>query len=174
VQWSEGRKVVWNCIECTHIGHPPAIASPAQIRTEVWMSLIHGSRGLIYFVHEFNPRFIEAGLLAHEQQAQAVAAVNRQIGSLAAVLNALTVDHGVEVQSSNDQTPVAVMVKDAGGARYVFAVAMREQETTATFTLPGRTGGQIEVLDENRTLPVKDGQFQDRFEGFEVHLYKVK
>ena len=174
VQWSEGRKVVWNCIECTHIGHPPAIASPAQIRTEVWMSLIHGSRGLIYFVHEFKPRFIEAGLLAHEQQAQAVAAVNRQIGSLAAVLNAPTVDHGVEVKSSNDQTPVAVMVKDAGGARYVFAVAMRDQETTATFKLPGRTGGQIEVLDENRTLPLKDGQFQDRFEGYEVHLYRVK
>ncbi len=28
------------------------------------MSLIFGSRGLIYFVHQFKPKFIEAALLA--------------------------------------------------------------------------------------------------------------
>jgi hypothetical protein len=28
------------------------------------MSLIRGSRGLIYFVHQFKPKFIEAGLLS--------------------------------------------------------------------------------------------------------------
>ena len=28
------------------------------------MALIHGADGLIYFGHQFEPRFIEAGLLA--------------------------------------------------------------------------------------------------------------
>src|SRR5947208_1355341 len=45
---SDDRKVVWNCIECTHISNPEAKATPQQVRAEVWMSLVRGSRGLIY------------------------------------------------------------------------------------------------------------------------------
>ena len=26
--------------------------TPAQVETQVWMSLIHGSRGIVYFAHE--------------------------------------------------------------------------------------------------------------------------
>lgn len=55
VQWTRGEKAVWNCIECTQIGHPQVKATPQQVRAEVWMALIQGSRGLIYFVHEFKP-----------------------------------------------------------------------------------------------------------------------
>lgn len=52
VSWTEGRMPVWNCIECTHIGNPDRKATPHEVRAEVWMSLIHGARGLIYFVHQ--------------------------------------------------------------------------------------------------------------------------
>ena len=45
-QWTGGQKPVWNCIECTHIGNPSTKPTPQQVRSEVWMSLIHGSRGL--------------------------------------------------------------------------------------------------------------------------------
>jgi hypothetical protein len=55
VNWTEGRKPVWNCIECTHISNPDRKATPHEVRAEVWMSLIHGSRGLIYFVHHLSP-----------------------------------------------------------------------------------------------------------------------
>ena len=30
----------------------------------------------------------------------------------------------------------------------------------------------VEVLDENRTLPVKDGVFEDSFDDWDVHLYR--
>ena len=71
-KWSDDKQAVWNCIECTHISNPDAKATPQQVKAEVWMSLIHGSRGLIYFVHQFKPKFIEAGLLADEEMATAV------------------------------------------------------------------------------------------------------
>ncbi|MEX0775066.1 MAG: hypothetical protein WD042_05055 [Phycisphaeraceae bacterium] len=174
VKWSDGKKTVWNCIECTHISNPPAIASPQQIRTQVWMSLIHGSRGLIYFVHEFEPRFIEPGVLAHPDQAQAIAAVNKQILSLASVLNQPTLSPGVEVRSSEAKVPVAAMTKEYEGSLYVLAVAMRDAPTTATFRRAGLRDGQVEVIDEGRTVTVKNGVFQDEFEGYGVHLYKVK
>src|SRR5205823_14108252 len=63
VRWSEGRRIIWNCIECTHIGDATAQATPHQVRAEVWMALIHGSKGLIYFVHQFQPKFNEHALL---------------------------------------------------------------------------------------------------------------
>ena len=63
-KWTDSSKPVWTCTECTHIGNPKAKATPAEVKAEVWMSLIRGSRGIIYFCHQFSPKFIEAGLLA--------------------------------------------------------------------------------------------------------------
>jgi hypothetical protein len=175
VKWSDGRKAVWNCIECTHIGNPPAIATPGQIRSEVWMSIIHGSRGIIYFVHEFKPKFIEAGVLAHPEQAKAIAAVNKQVLSLAAVINAPQppAESLAKATSSDPDVTVTTMTRVHEGKTYVFAVNMRNKSTTATFALPEQAAGQVEVIDENRTLPLKSGQFPDEFKPYEVHLYRA-
>ena len=55
-----GSKIVWNCIECTaHLTTRRPWSTPAQVKAEVWMALIHGSKGLIYFVHQFKPTFKE-------------------------------------------------------------------------------------------------------------------
>src|SRR6185436_7271685 len=32
VQWTRGDKIVWNCIECTHISNPQVKATPQQVR----------------------------------------------------------------------------------------------------------------------------------------------
>ncbi|HLJ57347.1 MAG TPA: hypothetical protein VKT77_20080, partial [Chthonomonadaceae bacterium] len=39
-KWTEGRKLVWNCIECTAIGGDHK-ATPAQVRAETWLALVH-------------------------------------------------------------------------------------------------------------------------------------
>ena len=87
VRWTDGKKPVWNCIECTRIGNVKVKLTPRQIRAEVWMSIVHGSRGLIYFVHQFKPRFIEAALLHDKQMLAAVTRINKRIHALAPVLN---------------------------------------------------------------------------------------
>ncbi len=51
--WAGPDRIVWNCIECTRISNTEVKPTPDQVRAEVWMSLIHGSQGLIYFVHQF-------------------------------------------------------------------------------------------------------------------------
>src|SRR5262249_6262991 len=150
--------VVWNCIECTHISNPDAKATPQQVRAEVWMSLVRGSRGLIYFVHQFKPKFIEAGLLADEAMLAAVTETNSQIRRLAPVLNSPSIPDGVSVTSSPAEVPVEAVVKRHGGATYVVAVGMREGKATVTFTLAGVKGRtEAEVIDEGRTLTVSDG-----------------
>jgi hypothetical protein len=173
-QWSGGEKIVWDCIECTHISSL-AKATPHQVRAEVWMSLIHGSMGLIYFVHEWQPRFNEHALLDDPEMLAAVSAVNRRIHSLAPVLNSPTIAGGLRVMSSDAGVPIAAMKKRWEGDVYVFAVAMRNGATTGTFTVDGLPpgSGEAEVLDEGRRIPVRAGAFEDAFAPYDVHLYRI-
>jgi hypothetical protein len=171
-EWTQDQKIVWNCIECNRAGFMDEKPTPEEVRTEVWMSLIHGSRGIIYFVHHFGP-FVEAGLFRDAELLAAVTALNRQITRLAPVLNSPTVEVA-KVSSENADVPVALLSKQHGGATYLFAVAMRSGETNATFTVDGLAGERpVEVLDENRTLTLANGQFRDHFSPYEVHLYRI-
>jgi hypothetical protein len=175
VQWTEGKKRVWNCIEAARIENENRKPTPEEIRCEVWMSLIHGSRGLIYFVHQFKPKFIEASLLEDAELLAAVTSLNRQITELAPVLNSPTVRDAVTVKTKSADAPVATMVKRHEGTTYLFAVAMRNESTPARFTVKGlRDDQSIEVLGEKRSLTAKEGSFTDRFAPWEVHLYRCR
>lgn len=179
VKWTGGKKRVWNCIECTHISNPNAQATPHQVKAEVWMALIHGSRGLIYFVHQFKPRFNEHALLDDPEMLSAVTILNRQIQELAPVLNSPSLRDVGTVRSSNPQVPIDMMVKQHGDTTYVFAVAMRNAPTRGTFEFKGlgetRTA---EVLGEGESSPrrikLSQGRFEDDFEAFGVHLYAIR
>ena len=179
IKWGEGRKIVWNCIETTSIGGGGQ-PTPEQVKTEVWMSLIHGSRGIIYFCHVFKPKPIGAGLLADPAMAAAVGKINKQITELAPVLNSPTLNDVVTVESSNKDVPVDACVKELNGTYYIFAVAMRDGATHVTFTIKGMPTSKVvagkpipvELLGEGRWLQIIGGQISDEFKGYEVHLYK--
>jgi hypothetical protein len=174
-KWTEDRKPVWNCVECTHVSNPKIKPTPRQIKAEVWMALVRGSRGLIYFAHQFQPKFVEAGLLDDQEMAAAVGAVNKQVHELAPVLNSPAVADGVSVASSAAAVPVEAVAKRRDGSTYVFAVGMRDGATTATFTVAGLTGrAKAEVLGEERTVDVRDGVFRDEFGAWDVHLYRIR
>ncbi len=100
-QWAGGQKVIWDCIECTRISNPKTKPTPAQVKAEVWMSIIHGSKGLIYFCHQFQPSFVEAGLLADAEMSKAVGAINRQIRELAPAINSPSVGNLVTADSND-------------------------------------------------------------------------
>jgi len=174
-QWSDPEQPVWNCIECTRIHDENHKATPEQVHAEVWMSLIHGSTGLIYFVHEWAPTFNEHALLDDPPMLAAVTATNRQIHELAPVLNGPTLTEALQVTSSNADVPVAAMAKQHGGATYVFAVAMRDGATEATFRLAEGAGLEgAHVLGEGRSLTVEGGVYTDAFTPYQVHLYRLE
>jgi hypothetical protein len=172
-RWSGGLKGVWCCIETTRINNPERKPTPEQVRSEVWMALIHGAKGIIYFAHEFRPQFIEAGLLADEEMAREVAAINRQILALAPVLNSADVKEDARVTSSDERVPIDFVVKRHAGETYLFAVAMRGGEAKANFTLPGTGEARVEVIGEGRSIEAVDGKWEDRFTGYQVHLYRI-
>jgi hypothetical protein len=171
--FSANAKPAWCTVECTENLTPPGSKpTPAQVRTEVWMALIHGANGIVYFCHSWPISSDSAALLHDATMLAAVGDINRQIASLAPVLNSWTIPNGTRTTSSNAAVPVDAMVKNHDGMTYVFAVAMRDGATTATFTTP--SGGKVDVLGENRTLAISAGRFSDRFESYGVHLYKLQ
>jgi len=174
VKWTGGHEIVWNCIECARIGGTGE-ATPKQVKAEVWMSLVHGSQGIIYFTHQFKPTFDEHAMLDEPRMLAGVTALNKQVHELAPVLNSPTIKDALKVESSNKVVPVATMVKKQGGATYVFAVPMKAGETEAAFALEGLpAGAQVEVIGENRKIEPADGKFKDRFSNWDVHLYRIK
>ena len=177
-KWSEGTRYIWNCIETGRIDNPDRKPTPAQVRSEVWMSLIHGSKGLIYFVHQFKPAFNEHALLDDPAMLAEVTAVNRQIRELAPVLNV-----GKPVEATVSASPdaeaqaarIALMARRHEGSLYLFSVGMRNAPAQGAFTVPTLAGKnvRVEVIGENRTLELKNGAFQDSFEPYAVHLYRI-
>ena len=173
-RWTEGRKDVWCCIETTRISNEERKPTAAQVRSEVWMALIHGARGIIYFAHEFKPRFIEAGLLADEEMARGVAAINRQIQELAPVLNSPDVTGQVS----------RGLVRGGGPDRLRGQAARRPDVSVRGRHARGRNDGDssrsrwrskahVEVLGEGRTIDVGGTTWEDRFTGYQVHLYRI-
>ena len=169
-------KIVWDCIECTRIGNTELKkATPHQVKCEVWMSIIHGSMGLIYFVHEWQPKFNESAILDDPEMLAGITAVNRQITKLAPVLNSITIEGQATVSSANENVPIAIMLKKYKGATYLFAVAMRDGKTDAIFVVNGLDGERkVKVLGENRKLVSKNGVFKDSFNSWDVHLYRIR
>jgi len=174
-KWTEDKRIVWDCIECTRISNVKVKPTPHQVRAEVWMSIIHGSRGLIYFVHQFKPKFVEPALLEDAEMVEAVTALNKQIRTLGTVINSAAVADAATVASSSADVPIQITARKHGGAMYLFAVAMRDGEATATFTVTGAAkDAKVEVIDETRTLSLTDGRFTDSFKGYDAHLYRIK
>jgi hypothetical protein len=135
------------------------------------MAIIHGAKGIGYFCHSWTPDFDESALLHDEEMIKAVKAINNQISSLAEVLNSPNTDGYASVNSSNPSIPVDIMTKKLDKANYIFAVAMRPGTTTATFTID--SGSSVEVLGEDRKIKVSEGEFQDGFSAWDVHIYKI-
>ena len=155
--WTKNKKPVWCWIECTHVGNPDAMPTVAQVKSEVWMALIHGAKGYGYFCHDFTIKdsTMEFAPLVNPEMKAGMTAINKEVLSLARPLNSPTIKDGAAVVSDNKEVPVDVMVKKEGGTIYIFAVAMRDGKTGAAITVKGAGDGLVTVIGEKRSLDMK-------------------
>lgn len=159
-------EVGWPAPEDTHN------IQPDQVKGAVMNSLIHEARGIIYFNHSFGGPCQTQHALRDECGAKsrpAVIEVDRQIKQLAPVLNTQSLDY--------DFGPgLDTMIKKRDGAYYLFAMIKRGTDVGQhSFKLPADlSASKIEVLFENREVPVSGGGFTDTFEAeYSYHIYKI-
>ena len=173
-EWAGAQKPRFNCIGPDYAGKKGR-PTPEQIKAEIWISIIHGTKGIVYFCHNFKPKFQADALLQDPVMLAAVTKINTQITALAPVINSPDID-GVEVSSSNKAVPVDILVKGYNGEVYIFAAAMKMgKPTVATFHVKGvSVAEKVEVLEEDRTLDMDAaGVFKDEFKTWETHNYRV-
>ncbi|MCW2641649.1 MAG: hypothetical protein JWP76_3955, partial [Dactylosporangium sp.] len=169
-----GSKPVWGFVE---VGHPftegdwPS-AKPDQVVAGVWSSLIHGARGIVYFNHSFaGPCQTQHALRepCYKEMRARVKQLNGQIKALAPVLNAPFADGVVKASAGVDAS-----TRWHDGQFYVLAGANQPATQTASFAVPCVGSATVTVLNENRTLPITNGAFTDRFaDGNAVHIYRI-
>src|SRR5262249_22928017 len=171
--WVADTKPVIGVIEAADINDTTR-PTPDQIRSEVWMAIVHRASAIEYFCHRFLPTQSETDCLEDKPTADALVAINGEIASLAPVLNTPPIANGVTVTSSDGSIPVDTLLKRVALATYLFAVEMRGGTTTATFTLRDfPTRASAEVLGEGRSLVVNGGVLRDTFVNYGVHLYRI-
>lgn len=149
--------------------------TPAEIRAEVWMALVHGALGIQYFCHRITPSVNETECLDDTATRDALSSIDARITELAPVLNTPSIAGGISVKSSVLEVPIDTMLKRSAQATYLFAVNMRDTATSASFTLEDPPAAAIaDVLGEARTLDMTSGRFSDAFQPYDVHLYRIR
>ena len=167
-----GDREVWNCVEAKVSEEGETKLTADQLRSEVWMSIINGSRGIIYFVHHFKPTFSEASVFDDPELLKGLTEVNRRVTELAPVVNSPN-SPKVTIAAPAENAVIA-LAKRKGDDVYLFAVSLRPQITPAAFKIENLSAGyNIEVLDESRHLPKTSGLIEDKFNPYEAHLYKL-
>jgi hypothetical protein len=166
---ARANQAVWTAIETTALDVRRPV-KPLEVRAEVWMALIHGAKGICYFVHEFAPTFREDGIFRHPEIVKEVSDINRSLNQLAPVLNSENLNGRVTIDSP---VPIATMLKRQGSDLYLFAVSMRNEPSQPRIAVEGIGDAVALVLDENRTVNIRNGELVDTFPGYGVHRYKI-
>jgi len=174
------RKPLWQFIELLNGsggGYFVANMTPAQVKGAAMASVINEARGIVWFQQSFSgncvtSQVIRATQLRHvtcaDGQVAAMGEVNNQIQRLASVIN--TQSYQWSFGSGLD-----TMLKAKDGSAYIFAMTENGGTGDRTLTLPaGVNGATVEVVDENRTIPVSGGKFTDTFAAENTYrIYKV-
>lgn len=159
---------VWTVLETTSLS-PPARVTPDQLRSTVWMSLIHGAKGIVYFAHEFTP-FREDAIFRYSEIVDEVKKTNIMIALLAPVLNSPDVAGKVTIQST---APIAAMVKQHDNVLYIFAAGMTSAPARSRISIAGINRAEADVIGENRSAPISQGVMEEFFTGYGVHVYAI-
>ena len=174
--WAGPERTVWNTIGTSKVKNPDAVVNPEHIRSQVWMSIINGSRGIIYFVHQFEPQFVEATWFESPDIAAAIGRINAQVQGLAKViLGPVSSDiASIALRDKNREflppANIAVTSRRQGCKLYVFAASLSSKPLRAGINLR-QAPGMLDVIDEDRRLPARGNGFEDDFEPYAVHLY---
>ena len=130
-----------------------------------WGTICAGGTGLNWYI----------GFPSTEPTWRAIVDVNREVQELADDL--LSEELCGEAGASEPAKRLRVLTRKRGGAVTVFACNIDAAPLKKVkFVLPpeARQNGTVEVLYENRTIPLKGGVFSDAFAGHSRHVYRIK
>lgn len=147
--------------------------TPGGLRAEIWISIIHGVRGYVFF-----PQVVAAvgGTASTDGTPPDVAAEmtvqNRIVTQLAATLQGAI---NPDTLSATVPAPMQVGWRDTPAAAYFFVVNPQNATvSSANITLTGvGSAATATVFNESRSVPLSSGTLTDSFGPYAVHIYVV-
>jgi len=162
----------------------------AQIINNVWVSIIHGAKGIFYFGPDLfcsTLQYEADATRAFKIQMNILTPVVLQAPSARTMYRAFTVQNVAmplewAAASVTGDGRVDYTVRDYQGRTWIFAARVPKTSEgwpngniptqTATFNLSGFSATEtLNVYGENRTVTATNGQWSDAFAGFDVHIY---
>jgi hypothetical protein len=144
----------------------------AQFRAEVWDSIIHGARGIIYF-----PQQIGNGFKYDNTPADVAIEMTTQdqlLSDLDAVLKTPANPGGLGAAATS---PIeTAWRKTADGTVYIFALNLSpDVQNGQSIKLTGIQGQSATVFNEDaRALTITNSTLTDDFRPFQIHVYAIK
>ncbi len=146
---------------------PDRIPNFTEQRCVVYQSIVHGAKGIFWFVYEF---LGTDKITDHPGEWYALRALATEMAALSPVF--LSPDSELDVMLPPKDDDVHLMLKDHAGDLYLFAVSTSRGPKTLTVNIPGLKDKKIlRVISENRQIELSNGHFQDSFEKYGVHIY---
>src|SRR6266850_2499639 len=178
-QFGGEKRAVMECIETSKgsqwVDYAKQIeVKPMHTRSEVWMAIIRGATGIMYFTHAWRPAFNE--FEPTEEMRLELKRLNDQITRLTPAIVANEFKGKVGIAFENDLHG-EVMAKEHEGSIYLFAnnLDLKWRAGRAEISMEGlKTGTRIEVIDESRQIVAEEGRFGDDFGPLGVHIYRIK
>jgi hypothetical protein len=146
---------------------------PAHTRAEVWMSIIRGATGIMYFTHAWRPSFNEFAPM--EEMRVELKRLNEQITRLTPAILADPFSGKVNIEFA-EGIKGEIMAKEHDGSIYLFAneLDMRRAGNASISAEGLKKGMRIAVVDEDREIGAEEGKFSDEFPSLGVHIYQIK
>lgn len=157
-RWTLDQKPVWACIETGHVNNGKVRPTPEQVRDEAWLAIACGASGLVWFCHEFEPEFVEAGLLRHQDVAATVRTLAAELRALAPVLNSPTLVDRITASSDAPADAFALRVHEHDGRLHGFVAALRGEPLLVRCTAAGGGDGAVQVVG-GEPVPMRGGTF---------------
>jgi hypothetical protein len=167
-RWSGARPQL-AYIEASDLWNDGVVPSADEFRGEIWHAIIHGARGISYFVVDVadplnKPDMVPPNIVA-EMQAQ-----NGRITRLASVLQGPIDPPAVGVRA---KPPLEFTWRQAGSKTYLIVLNQSGVAVdNAAIKVLGAVPPTITVRDENRTLATSANGFADSFGPYAVHVYE--
>ena len=173
---------VWPILQCFHGKGWKRYPTPREMYAMSFAAVIHGGNGITWFkygadIGERGTRY--SGMFRTPEDWAAMTNISARIASLAPVLLERT-PPGQEVpevvsgpaQDPLGQPSVTVLLKNHAGSSYILAVNASTAAVRARFRTHARAK-TCKVAWEKRRIPVAGGTFEDSFEPFDVHVYRI-
>jgi hypothetical protein len=142
--------------------------TPSEMRAEIWDSIIHGARGIMYFPQELDGFQYDAtpidNALEMTKQNAAITGIARALNSsVTPDFSTVTFDNGA----------MEYIVKKVNGVTYLIALNLSNLPLSTTFSMdPGLSIGDLTLLSDNSLVPnLGDNSFNDVFGPYDVKIY---